>query len=850
MLPESRIDFESVSFSVVDSLSYPTRFTHPFSEEVMKWAYLKLHYRYLPEAATGELKDRSFLVRVKAKGIQRFMACVSLVLVLAGCGLGPVKLDPQFFPDPAFKPYPLSIGYYFSFETINYVNVLTAKDAERIGLVTGGAYTFSLGTASVEVFSKTFLAMFQCAERIQEIPPATDGEVPFDALIEIKIEAMNRPLGYLAEIIYRCALYSPLGDEILTWRVYGRANTGETGFMTPGKVESLAIENAVYGFVMHFRDFPGVQSWLASKDITYPEPPITRRDEPSISEEQLLKMPIVVDHESILIGADPYVEVDRLKKIIGPDFIPGQLLPLRIVVINKGDDPIWVQRGGAPLQSALIRETGPPRMWLMSAPLGSAPGGVGAVGRVLTSIEALAKAPSFFREYEQWRQRVEGAFESHLTDALLRRGEAVEGFLYFRLAPDATYSDTFVEMHMARASNGSASTVRLPLDFLDQMAKGGSAEPNHAGDGSDVEIGSDTDRPILHFDVEEKDGRTHVVMAATTADGRRVGTDTTHGAVWSPKGTWFAVFASTDGASGPALYAVNLKREVELIYDPKGTERIIGWHPAWSPDGRKIAVLAAIPSNMGRRDFSVTVIDAVGKKVLSRHRIPEGTINLPYHLSPPNNFRWAPDGRKILVSWEKVVVIDVEKGRVFAVSDEPAVAEWAPDSESVLYFAISDRANPRERALGGFYAKKLDDSNPVELMDRKGLATLGLSMHPGIHFALMVLSPTGSGLAIVTGTTKGEVVQLQLHDLKGGSLVLNKPARTFQTDELITALEWAPDESRVAAVTLSKGGRVAIKVLDLKTGKWNMVAEVNLDLKQLGVAGLELFGFKNLSWTQ
>lgn len=769
-----------------------------------------------------------------------------MILILAGCGHAPGKLDPHFSLDPAFKPYSLAVGYYFSPVTVNFMNVMTEKDAEQIGLLTGRDYAFPFGTASVELFSKAFLGMFRHAERIQEIPPVKPGEVPFDALIEISIEAMSRPLGYLAEIIYRCDLYTPDGGEISTWRIYGRAKTSSPDFIIPGRVETRAMENAVHGFVMQFRDFPGVQSWLASKGIPYTEPHITRREKPSISDEQVFKMPIVLDHKSILIGADPYVELDRLEKLIGPNFIQEGLLPLRIVVINKGDDPIWVQREGVSLGSGSDAWTEAPSMRVVSAPLGTGlitvPGAAG-IGTGLILVEVLAKAPRFFKDYEEWRQRVEGVFESHLTDTLLRYGEAVEGFLYFQLDPNVTLSDTIVEINPARASDGTVSSVRLPL--------GRFAEPSHAPVYSDVQISADTDRPILHFDVEEKDGQKRLVMAATTAEGHRVKTDTTHGAVWSPKGTWFAVFAGTDRAGGQALYQVNLKGEVDLVYDPKAEEHIIGWHPAWSPDGRKIAVLVGVLSKTGQRHLGVTVIDAVEKKVLSRHRIPDGTINLPYYMSPPNNFRWSPDGRKILISWEKAVVIDVEKMNCFfIVTDEPAVAEWAPDSESVLYFAISDRANPSKRALGGVYVKKLGDSNPVELIDRKGLVTLGLGLHPDICFALMVLSPTSSRLAIVTGTTKEKVVQLQIHHLKAGAFDLSQPARTFQTDERITALEWSPDESRVAVVTLDKDGRAAVKVLHLETGVWSTVAKINLDLQQLGVTGLELLGYKNLSWTQ
>jgi hypothetical protein len=38
------------SFSISRNFSYPTRFTQPFYEEVMKWACLKYLERCLPEA--------------------------------------------------------------------------------------------------------------------------------------------------------------------------------------------------------------------------------------------------------------------------------------------------------------------------------------------------------------------------------------------------------------------------------------------------------------------------------------------------------------------------------------------------------------------------------------------------------------------------------------------------------------------------------------------------------------------------------------------------------------------------------------------------------------------------------
>jgi hypothetical protein len=39
------------SLSMISSLSYLTRFTHPFLEEVMKWVYIKMPNLCLPEAS-------------------------------------------------------------------------------------------------------------------------------------------------------------------------------------------------------------------------------------------------------------------------------------------------------------------------------------------------------------------------------------------------------------------------------------------------------------------------------------------------------------------------------------------------------------------------------------------------------------------------------------------------------------------------------------------------------------------------------------------------------------------------------------------------------------------------------
>jgi hypothetical protein len=60
------------SFSIVDTLSYPNRFTPPFFEEVMKWAYLKYLDLCLPKAMPEGRRTKSFALFDKAKPIERW----------------------------------------------------------------------------------------------------------------------------------------------------------------------------------------------------------------------------------------------------------------------------------------------------------------------------------------------------------------------------------------------------------------------------------------------------------------------------------------------------------------------------------------------------------------------------------------------------------------------------------------------------------------------------------------------------------------------------------------------------------------------------------------------------------
>jgi len=78
-------------------------------------------------------------------------------------------------------------------------------------------------------------------------------------------------------------------------------------------------------------------------------------------------------------------------------------------------------------------------------------------------------------------------------------------------------------------------------------------------------------------------------------------------------------------------------------------------------------------------------------------------------------------------------------------------------------------------------------------------------------------------------------------------LIPDKPLATFQTEELIAAIEWAPDETQLAVVAVAKDG-VKIRAVNLATGVWRTLATLGpLDLNGREA---EVLAFKALSWTQ
>lgn len=347
-------------------------------------------------------------------------------------------------------------------------------------------------------------------------------------------------------------------------------------------------------------------------------------------------------------------------------------------------------------------------------------------------------------------------------------------------------------------------------------------------------------RPILYLDVEGEPGELKPYIAAVYPDGRRLGALVPGlGAMWSPSGTWFAYVARFRDT---ALNVMNLDGEVRTVFTTEPGEFIfnMGWQSIWSPDGRRIALIVC-PEDMSV--YSITVIDVAEKKVVSRHKLPDKVYSRfkdgeRYPMNwPPYKFRWSPDGRKLLLSWESTVVVDAVTGAIETIADIPTAAEWAPGSDAVYYFR------------GDFYLRKLGSPTSLTLVTKERVVALGLRRPPFLHKGVLTLSPSGSKLALLAGSTTGRTSSIHIYDLgEGGPVTLDKYFKRLETEDVITALEWAPDENGIAIMAFSPPGEMTIKLLDLMTGAWRTLATVAYPMR---VPEIDVLGsYKTLSWTQ
>jgi Tol biopolymer transport system component len=357
-------------------------------------------------------------------------------------------------------------------------------------------------------------------------------------------------------------------------------------------------------------------------------------------------------------------------------------------------------------------------------------------------------------------------------------------------------------------------------------------------------------RPILYLDV---DGEAPVISAVLSDGTVRKGLVRTTGTVclvcsgtsppvWSPDGRHFAYIT----------YDVKMKDWVLYQEELEGTAREIsrtvggGRDLAWSPDGKKIAVL-------GGSTIHVFSVDSGNKRTYSLEQIPsQPRVSGP--MAHVDKFRWSPDGRRLLISWGAALVLDTENGGITEIASHPVLSEWAPDGKGVYYLEILVH---NEKGLmlgdwGGLYYRSLGQAEAVEVADRFALTTeLGVgkgelvsaTMWPGF----LSVSPDGSLLAFLVRRTKEKSTDLFLYRIgKEAQIDIRRPERKIRIDDLLLDLAWSPTGRRVAAVGVEKAA-LTIKMLDLQSEEWTTLATITDETVGSIYA---MTGRSNISWME
>ena len=135
---------------------------------------------------------------------------------------------------------------------------------------------------------------------------------------------------------------------------------------------------------------------------------------------------------------------------------------------------------------------------------------------------------------------------------------------------------------------------------------------------------------------------------------------------------------------------------------------------------------------------------------------------------------------------------------------------------------------------------RIGQKEVVKVLDSSQLDDWGMHELVLFHTPILKLSPNGTRLAMQAGNT---VLVFDVETNRASAL--RHPPTRLQVEGAIAAIEWGPDEKKLAILAGLKKG-LALGVLDLESGAWRTLDEQVVQLRgtQVDVLGL----MNTISW--
>ena len=256
---------------------------------------------------------------------------------------------------------------------------------------------------------------------------------------------------------------------------------------------------------------------------------------------------------------------------------------------------------------------------------------------------------------------------------------------------------------------------------------------------------------------------------------------------YASRGTKITFSSTRDGNAEIYVMDGDGGNQVRLTYDPASD-----YHPAWSPDGKKIAFVSN-RNNVNKDHWQIWVIDADGKNPI---RLTDGLWD-----SHPD---WSPDGKKIayvtvFVPEEHnlapggITVMDADGNNKRLVRNPRGLhPSWSPDGERIAFIA----------------GKNPGDDHQIYVMDVDGRNRMQLT-HDFVHKRLPSWSPDGKRIAYVGGLV------IWVMDSDGEN---ERQLTKVNNDEHPT---WSPDSESIAFHSIVRDFVLGIYVVDVTSGAVN-----------------------------